>query len=77
MISLAKNLHAIDDITVYSHRSTFSSLADEKPYAISNSFIFPGRITAMSSSQTQHGISTKALLGQYSSPGSESSKYRD
>jgi hypothetical protein len=44
---------------------TFSSYDREKPFSISQSFIFPGRITFLATSQTLHGISTKALLGVF------------
>lgn len=43
---------------------TFSSFDRAKPYSVSQSFLYPGQITAMSMSQTVHGISSKALLGR-------------
>ena len=44
---------------------TFSSFDREKLYFISQSFIFPGRITSLATSQTLHGITSKALLGMW------------
>lgn len=43
-------------------RTTFSSFVGVKPYAVSQAFVFPGRITSMAISQTLHGITTKSLL---------------
>lgn len=43
----------------------FSSHDDKIPYALSRSFVFPARVTAMATSQTLRGITTKALLGKH------------
>lgn len=51
------------DVRLYS-RSTFSSYEKHQPYALSKAYIFPGRITSMSTSQTKHGVTSKALLGK-------------
>lgn len=42
----------------------FSSYAREKLFTTSQSFLFPARITALATSQTLHGVSSKALLGE-------------
>ena len=42
-----------------------SSFDNNKPYVLSKAFVFPGRVNAIATSQTLHGISMKALLGQW------------
>ena len=36
-----------------------------RPTAIAQSFIFPDRVASLSVTQTTHGISSRALLGEF------------